>query len=160
MRETIQFNLNGKLVSLSVESERVLLWVVRCDLGLTGTKCGCEAGLCGACTVLVDNEAVRSCQVSVKDVKGKEVTTIEGLVTNGNLHPLQKSFITHNALQCGFCTSGMILNAYSLLSENPEPTTAEIVEGMDDNLCRCGSHTRIIKAIQSAAQEMRGAKKL
>jgi aerobic-type carbon monoxide dehydrogenase small subunit (CoxS/CutS family) len=96
----------------------------------------------------------------VKDVKGKEVTTIEGLVTNGNLHPLQKSFITHNALQCGFCTSGMILNAYSLLSENPEPTTAEIVEGMDDNLCRCGSHTRIIKAIQSAAQEMRGAKKL
>ncbi|MBW1824191.1 MAG: (2Fe-2S)-binding protein [Deltaproteobacteria bacterium] len=160
MKETIQFNLNGKPVSLSVESERVLLWVVRCDLGLTGTKCGCGAGLCGACTVLVDNEAVRSCQVSVKDVKGKEVTTIEGLVTNGNLHPLQKSFITHNALQCGFCTSGMILNAYSLLSENPEPTTAEIVEGMDDNLCRCGSHTRIIKAIQSAAQEMRGAKKL
>ena len=160
MKETIQFNLNGKPVSLSVESERVLLWVVRCDLGLTGTKCGCGAGRCGACTVLVDNEAVRSCQVSVKDVKGKEVTTIEGLVTNGNLHPLQKSFITHNALQCGFCTSGMILNAYSLLSENPEPTTAEIVEGMDDNLCRCGSHTRIIKAIQSAAQEMRGAKKL
>jgi carbon-monoxide dehydrogenase small subunit len=159
MRETIQFKLNEKPIRLTAEGERILLWVLRCDLGFTGTKCGCEAGLCGACTVLVNREAVRSCQLSVKDVKGKEVTTIEGLAKEGDLHPLQKAFIKHNALQCGFCTPGMILNAYSLLFKNPQPTFAEIVENMDDNLCRCGSHTRIIQAIQSVAQEMKGVKK-
>ncbi len=159
MRETIQFKLNEKPIHLTAEGERILLWVLRCDLGFTGTKCGCEAGLCGACTVLVNREAVRSCQLSVKDVKGKEVTTIEGLAKEGDLHPLQKAFIKHNALQCGFCTPGMILNAYSLLFKNPQPTFAEIVENMDDNLCRCGSHTRIIQAIQSVAQEMKGVKK-
>jgi aerobic-type carbon monoxide dehydrogenase small subunit (CoxS/CutS family) len=159
MRETIAFKLNEKPIRLTVEGERMLLWVLRCDLGLTGTKCGCEAGLCGACTVLVNREAVRSCQLSLKDVKGKEVTTIEGLAKGGDLHPLQKAFIKHNALQCGFCTPGMVLNAYSLLFKNPQPTFAEIVENMDDNLCRCGSHTRIIQAIQSVAQEMKGVKK-
>ena len=159
MRETIQFKLNEKPIRLTAEGERILLWVLRCDLGFTGTKCGCEAGLCGACTVLVNREAVRSCQLSVKDVKGKEVTTIEGLAKEGDLHPLQKAFIKHNALQCGFCTPGMILNAYGLLFKNPQPTFAEIVENMDDNLCRCGSHTRIIQAIQSVAQEMKGVKK-
>lgn len=160
MRETIRFKLNDKTIRLAVEGERMLLWILRCDLGLTGTKCGCEVGICGACTVIVNKEAIRSCQLSVKEVKGKEIVTIEGLTKNGNLHPLQKAFIKHNALQCGFCTPGMILNAYSLLLENPQPTYAEIVEGMDDNLCRCGSHTRIIPAIQTAAHEMKGVKKI
>ena len=160
MREPIQFKLNDKPIHLAVEGERMLLWILRCDLGLTGTKCGCEVGLCGACTVLVNKEAIRSCQLSAKEVKGKEVITIEGLAKNGDLHPLQKAFIKHDAIQCGFCTPGMILNAYSLLLENPQPTLAGIVESMDDNLCRCGTHTRVIQAIQTAAQEMKGAKKI
>jgi aerobic-type carbon monoxide dehydrogenase small subunit (CoxS/CutS family) len=107
----------------------------------------------------VNKEAIRSCQVPVKDVKGKEVITIEGLAKNGNLHPLQEAFMKHGALQCGFCTPGMILNAYSLLLKNPQPTRAEIIEGMDDSLCRCGAHTRIVQAIQTAAKEMRGVTK-
>jgi aerobic-type carbon monoxide dehydrogenase small subunit (CoxS/CutS family) len=159
MTETILFNLNGKSIRLTVDSERMLLWVLRTDLGLTGTKFGCGEGFCGACTVLVNLKAVRSCQFPLKNIKGKEVMTIEGLAKEGNLHPLQKAFIEHDALQCGFCTSGMILNAYSLLLENPRPTQQAIIQGMDENLCRCGSHTRIIQAIQAAAQEMKGAKK-
>ncbi len=156
MKQTIQFNLNGKPMKLSVDGDRMLLWVLRTDLELTGTKFGCGEGFCGACTVLVNSEAVRSCQTAVKEVQGKEVVTIEGLAKNGKLHPLQKAFIEHDALQCGFCTPGMILNAYSLLRENPQPTYAEIVEGMEDNLCRCGSHKRMIEAIQTAATEMKG----
>lgn len=159
MKETIQFRLNDKPVSVTVESERMLLWVLRSDLALTGTKYGCGVSFCGACTVLVNKEAIRSCQVPVKDVKGKEVITIEGLAKNGNLHLLQKAFMKHGALQCGFCTPGMILNAYSLLLKNPQPTRAEIIEGMDDNLCRCGAHTRIVQAIQAAAKEMKGVTK-
>jgi aerobic-type carbon monoxide dehydrogenase small subunit (CoxS/CutS family) len=131
----------------------MLLWVLRADLGLTGTKLGCGEGLCGACTVLVDNEPVRSCHLAVKDINGKEVTTIEGLAENGEPHPLQKAFMSHDALQCGFCTPGMIMNAYALLLKNPEPTRQEIIESMDGNLCRCGSYGRIIQAIQTAAQE-------
>jgi len=159
MINTIKFKLNGKPVELKVDGERRLLWVLRSDLGLTGTKYGCGEGICGACTVLINSKATRSCQVPVKEIKGKEVITIEGLVRDGKLHPLQKAFVDHNALQCGFCTSGMILNAYSLLLEKPKPTEAEIIEGMNDNLCRCGAHVRIIQAIQSAAQEMRGGRK-
>jgi carbon-monoxide dehydrogenase small subunit len=159
MKETIQFRLNDRPVSLTVESERMLLWVLRLDLALTGTKYGCGVSFCGACTVLVNKEAIRSCQVPVKDVKGKEVITIEGLAKNGNLHPLQEAFMKHGALQCGFCTPGMILNAYSLLLKNPQPTRAEIIEGMDDSLCRCGAHTRIVQAIQTAAKEMKGVTK-
>ena len=124
-------------------------------MGLTGTKYGCGKGMCGACTVLINQKAFRSCQVSVGEIKGKEIITIEGLRQNGQLHPLQKAFIEHNALQCGFCTPGMILNAYSLLIEKPRATEAEILRGMNDNLCRCGAHQRIIQAIQSAAREMR-----
>lgn len=160
MKETINFKLNDEPVSLNVDGDRMLLWVLRTDLGLTGTKYGCGQYLCGACTVIVDRNAVRSCIYPVKNVEGKEVITIEGLAKNGDIHPLQKAFIEHDALQCGFCTPGMILNAYSLLLENPQPTYAEIVEGMDDNLCRCGSHTRIIPAIQTAAHEMKGVKKI
>ncbi len=156
MIENISFKLNGKPVSLTVEGKRKLLWVLRTELGLTGTKYGCGVGLCGACTVLVDNRAVRSCRMSVKDVAEKEVTTIEGLAKNGKLHPLQQAFVRYDALQCGFCTPGMILNAYSLLLENPQASREEIIENMDYNLCRCGSHSRIIQAIQTAAKEMKG----
>ena len=156
--ENISFKLNGKPISLAVDSERKLLWVLRTDLGLMGTKYGCGAGLCGTCTVLVDNDAVRSCRFAVKNVKGKEVLTIEGLAKNGKLHPIQRAFIEHDALQCGFCTPGMILNAYGLLLKNSQPTRAEIIQNMDYNLCRCGSHQRIIQAIQSAAKEMKGVK--
>lgn len=158
MIENIQFRLNGRPVSLSVDGDRMLLLVLRYELGLTGTKFGCGQGFCGACTVLVNNEAVRSCQYPVKDINGKEVLTIEGLSKNGELHPLQKAFIEHDALQCGYCTSGMIINAYSLLRKNPNPTRKDIIDGMEGNLCRCGTYIRIIAAIQTAAKEMRGAK--
>jgi aerobic-type carbon monoxide dehydrogenase small subunit (CoxS/CutS family) len=146
-------------VELKGDEERRLLWVLRSDLGLTGTKYGCGEGICGACTVLINQKATRSCQVSVKEIRGKEVITIEGLAKNGRLHPLQKAFMEENAFQCGYCTSGMILNAYGLLLEKPNPTEAEIIQGMDDNLCRCGAHLRIIQAIQTAAKEMRGGRK-
>jgi aerobic-type carbon monoxide dehydrogenase small subunit (CoxS/CutS family) len=159
MRETINFKLNDKPVSLRVDGERMLLWVLRSELNLTGTKFGCGEGFCGACTVLVNKKAVRSCQFPLKDVKGKEVITIEGLAKNGNLHPLQKAFIKHDALQCGFCTPGMILNAYSLLLNNPRPTSKEILQGMEDNLCRCGAYARIVEAIKTAAKEMKGEEK-
>jgi aerobic-type carbon monoxide dehydrogenase small subunit (CoxS/CutS family) len=132
----------------------MLLWVLRSDLGLTGTKYGCGESHCGACTVLVDGEAERSCQVPVKEVRGRDVTTIEGLAKDGELHPLQEAFMDRDALQCGYCTPGMILSAYALLQGNPRPSTSDIVEAMDGNLCRCGAHKRIIEAIQFAAAEM------
>ncbi|MGA2137590.1 MAG: (2Fe-2S)-binding protein [Verrucomicrobiia bacterium] len=158
MEEAVQFKLNGKPTTLTVDSERKLLWVLRTDLGLTGTKYGCGESFCGACTVLVNNEAMRSCQTSVKAVQGKEVVTIEGLAKNGTLHPLQKAFMEHDALQCGYCTSGMIMNAYAFLRKNLRPSVPQIVKEMDDNLCRCGAHNRIIQAIQAAAKEMEGGK--
>jgi aerobic-type carbon monoxide dehydrogenase small subunit (CoxS/CutS family) len=156
MTETIQFTLNGKPVKLTVDSDRMLLWVLRTDLELTGTKYGCGESLCGACTVVVDNIAVRSCQTAVKDVQGREVITIEGLMKDGKLHPLQKAFADHDALQCGYCTPGMIMNAYSVLRKHPKPSASDIMEGMNDNLCRCGAHSRILQAIQSAAKELEG----
>ena len=156
MIEQIQFKLNGKPIKLTIDSERKLLWVLRTDLGLTGTKYGCGESFCGACTVLVNQEAVRSCQTAVKEIQGKEVVTIEGLAINNKLHPLQKAFTEHDAMQCGYCTPGMILNAYSFLKKNPNPSEREIIEKMNDNLCRCGAHDRIIKAIRSAAKEMKG----
>ena len=158
MNETISFKLNGKSVSLNTDSERALLWVLRTDLGMTGTKYGCGKTYCGACTVIVDDRAVRSCALPVRSVKGKEVITIEGLANNGELHPIQEAFVKHDALQCGFCTPGMILNAYGLLLRNPQPTKEEIIQGMENNLCRCGVHTRIIRAIQSAAELMKEGK--
>lgn len=158
MNETIHFKLNGKPVRLTGDRERMLLWALRTDLSLTGAKYGCGEGYCGACTVLIDKEAVRSCQFPLKDVEGKEILTIEGLAKNGDLHPLQKAFIEHDALQCGFCTPGMILNAYSLLLKNPQPSRQEIIQGMEENLCRCGSYQRIVQAIQTAAKERKGRK--
>lgn len=149
MKETITFQLNGKPVRLEVDGNRMLLWVLRTDLGLTGTKFGCGLSLCGACTVVVGKEAVRSCQLPIRDVRGKEVLTIEGLAKNGKLHPLQKAFADLGAFQCGFCTPGMIMTAYALLLKNPRPTREQIIAGMDNNLCRCAAHWRIVQAIES-----------
>lgn len=156
MEETVQFILNGKAVSLSCDSDRMLLWVLRTDLALTGTKYGCGEGICGSCTVLIDGESVRSCQASMKTLSGKHVTTIEGLAKGTALHPLQKAFIEHDALQCGYCTSGMIMTAAGYLARHPHPTHEEIVAGMDDNLCRCGAHKRIVEAVETAAKVMKG----
>jgi len=156
MKENIQFILNGKKTNVSVDGERFLLSVLRKEFGLTGTKYGCGEGHCGSCTVLINNKAVRSCHTTIEEVKGKEVVTIEGFAKGKNFHPLQKAFIKHEAIQCGFCTPGMVLTAYSLLKENLKPTESEIIYAMDDNLCRCGSYKRIIQAIQTAAKEMRG----
>jgi aerobic-type carbon monoxide dehydrogenase small subunit (CoxS/CutS family) len=155
MTETINFKLNGKSTTLNVDGVRLLLWVLRTDLGLTGTKFGCGESLCGACTVVINNEAVRSCQLQVREVRDKTVVTIEGLSGNGKLHPLQEAFMDLGALQCGFCTSGMIMNAYGLLLKIPKPTRDQIVAGMEDNLCRCAAHVRIIQAIESASKSMR-----
>lgn len=156
MPETISFQLNDQPVRVSVAPDRTLLWVLRTDLALTGPKYGCGIAQCGACTVLVDEKAVRSCSVTVGSVAGKKVTTIEGLARGGKLHPLQEAFMEHDALQCGFCTPGMILTAYSFLRTNPSPTREQIVAGMDSNLCRCGAHPRIVDAIASAATAMKG----
>jgi aerobic-type carbon monoxide dehydrogenase small subunit (CoxS/CutS family) len=156
MEQAIQFTLNGKPVRISTDGDRKLLWVLRSDLGLTGPKFGCGEAYCGACTVLVDGEPVRSCSVPVKDVQGMNVVTIEGLAQNGTLHPVQKAFMEHDALQCGFCTPGMILQAVALLRKNPKPSRAEIIKSMEQNLCRCGAHTRIVSAIESAAGSISG----
>ena len=147
----IAFTLNGKPVTVDTDGDRKLLWVLRGELGLTGTKFGCGESLCGACTIVVDREPVRSCQVAMSDVRGKDVVTIEGLEKDGRLHPLQEQFADRGALQCGFCTSGMIMNAYGLLLKNPKPTRDQIVAGMDDNLCRCAAHVRILEAIEAVA---------
>jgi aerobic-type carbon monoxide dehydrogenase small subunit (CoxS/CutS family) len=158
MQQAIQFTLNHRPVRVTADAERMLLWVLRSDLGLTGPKCGCNQGYCGACTVLLGGEPVRSCQVALKDVEGKEVVTIEGLAQNGTLHPVQKAFIEHDALQCGFCTPGMIVQAAGLLRKNPKPSRAQILEAMEHNLCRCGAHVRIVAAIESAALSAGGGK--
>jgi len=158
MEESISFKLNGKTVSVATDPDRMLLWVLRTDLGLTGTKYGCGEGQCGACTVMLGDRAVRSCIIPMGLVKGKEVTTIEGLADNGKLHPIQEAFVKHDALQCGFCTPGMILNAYGLLLKNPQPSRQDIIDGMENNLCRCAAHIRIIRAVQDAAQQMKGAR--
>ena len=155
---SIYFTVNGKPINLNVDGERMLLWVLRTDLAMTEAKYGCGEGLCGACTVLVNQQAVQACQTAVREVEGAEVITIEGLAPNGKLHPLQQAFVRHDALQCGFCTPGMILKAYSFLAENPRPSQDEIIAAMDDNLCRCGSHVRIVQAVQTAANLMKGGK--
>lgn len=156
--ETIRFFLNEKPVQIAVNKDRMLLWVLRTELGLTGAKYGCGEGFCGACTVLVDNEPVRSCQTPMKEINGKSVLTIEGLAKNGTLHPVQQAFIDHDALQCGFCTPGIILTAYSLLLKNAKPSKKDVIQTLDDNLCRCGAHTRMLDAVQSAAERMRSGR--
>ena len=152
MKRAIRFRLNGKPVTLNTEDDRTLLWVLRGDLELTGTKYGCGEGICGACTVAIDGEAVRSCQTTLAAVDGKNLVTIEGLEKDGRLHPLQQAFIDHGALQCGFCTSGMIMNAYVMLQKDKKPSLGAINDAMDDNLCRCGAHQRIVAAIQEVSK--------
>ena len=145
------FTLNGVVRTLTTDPNRRLLWVIRDDLGLTGTKFGCGIAACGACTVLVDGQAVRSCTTSLQSVAGKRVTTIEGLAAGDRLRPIQQAFIDHAGYQCGYCTSGMIVGAQALLNANPNPTRAQIVEGLEGHLCRCGAHVRIIAAVAAAA---------
>ncbi|MFC1500215.1 (2Fe-2S)-binding protein [Candidatus Zixiibacteriota bacterium] len=154
MRESIEFTLNGRTVTLDTDGERTLLWVLRIDMELTGTKYGCDIGLCGSCTVLVDGRAERSCALPVRAVQGKEVMTIEGMAQGETLHPLQEEFAERGALQCGYCTPGMIMSAAGLLHDNPGPTRDEIVEGVEGNLCRCSAYKRIIEAIEAASKRM------
>jgi aerobic-type carbon monoxide dehydrogenase small subunit (CoxS/CutS family) len=154
MRETIRFRLNGRDTTLETEGTRMLLWVLRDDLELTGAKYGCGIAECGACTVLVNGEAVRSCLFPVSQIQGAEVLTIEGLASGDDLHPLQEEFADRGGLQCGYCTPGMIMEAYGLLQKNPNPTRAEIVSGMNGNLCRCAAHKRIVEAIEAAAARL------
>ncbi len=153
MAKTVKFKLNGKPVALSTDPNRTLLWVLRTDLELTGTKHGCGEGTCGSCTVVVDGQAVRSCQASLGSVNGKDVVTVEGLERDGKLHPLQEAFVEHGALQCGYCTPGMLMNAYALLRRQPRPTREVIASAMEGHLCRCGAHQRILAAIESAARK-------
>jgi aerobic-type carbon monoxide dehydrogenase small subunit (CoxS/CutS family) len=155
MERSVSFSLNGKATSVKTDDERMLLWVLRSDLGLTGTKFGCGEGVCGACTVVVGREALRSCVTPLKDVAGKKVLTIDGLGSE-HLHAIQQAFLEHSAFQCGFCTPGMIMNAHALLQKTPKPTREQIVAAMDNNLCRCGAHPRIVSAIEQAAGAGKG----
>jgi aerobic-type carbon monoxide dehydrogenase small subunit (CoxS/CutS family) len=154
MRETIRFRLNGRDTTLETDGTRSLLWVLRTDLGLTGAKYGCGIAECGACTVLVNGDPVQSCLYPVSQLQNADVLTIEGLAQGDDLHPLQEEFAERGAFQCGYCTPGMILEAYSLLTKNPRPTRSQILSGMDGNLCRCGAHKRIVEAIEAAAARL------
>ena len=148
-KQEIQLEINGNTYSISVLPQRTLLEVLREDLGLIGTKEGCSEGECGVCTVLLDGFPVRSCLLLVVDVRGRKITTIEGLSKNGRLHPIQTAFIEQGAIQCGFCTPGMILSAKALLDEKPSPTEEEIRTGLSGNLCRCTGYVKIFKAVQA-----------
>lgn len=148
----VSFNLNGRPVSVDAKPDTPLLWVIRDQIGLTGTKYGCGAGLCGACTIHINGEALRSCQTLVSDVAGKSVTTIEGLSPDSS-HPLQKAWVQLEVPQCGYCQSGQIMKAAELLAKTPKPSREQIVEHMDGNICRCGTYHNIIAAIQLASKE-------
>ena len=150
MRQTIELQVNGRRHRISVEPKRSLLNVLRDELDLTGTKYGCGEAQCGACTVLIDGDESRSCVIPVERVAGKQITTIEGLEKNGRLHPVQEAFLKADAMQCAYCTSGMILSAVALLAEQKSPTRDQIIEHMTRNICRCGIYERIIAAIQIA----------
>lgn len=154
MEADIRLTVNGKDVTVHTDPGRLLLDVLREDLDLRGTKYGCGEARCGACSVLVDDERVFSCHTAVSAVEGKRILTIEGLSSNGGLHPVQQAFLDENAFQCGYCTPGMILTAVALLKRKPHPTDADIIDGMDGNLCRCCSYPKIIKAIRRAAVGM------
>jgi|SRR5579883_595517 len=154
-----ELHVNGAVKSLNADGARTLLSVLRDDLCLTGAKYGCGEAHCGACTVLLDGRAVRSCSTRADAATGKKVSTIEGLATGDKLHAIQEAFLTVGAMQCGYCTPGMIMSALALLTKNPEPTRDEIIEGMDGNICRCGTYNRIIAAIELAAKSMKGGGK-
>jgi len=152
IHSVIDFTLNAQPVHLTTDANRKLLWVLRTDLGLTGTKYGCGEGYCGACTVIVEGKALRSCQTPLSAIVGKDVVTIEGLGPGADLHPLQQAFIQHGGFQCGFCTAGMLLTAAVLLRGSPESSREAVVSAMENNLCRCGAHSRIIAAILSVSK--------
>ena len=151
MARITTLNVNGKKMTVDVDSTVSLLSVLRNDLNLTGSKYGCGEGQCGACTVLLDAQPIRSCTTQVGRAAGKQIVTIEGLEKDGKLHPLQEAFIKADAMQCAYCTSGMIMSASALLSKNPKPSKDDIVSGMNGNICRCGTYQRIIEAIQIAS---------
>lgn len=151
--ETITFTLNGQAASLDIEPDTPLLWVLRDELAMNGTRFGCGMGLCGACTVHLDGSPVRSCSMPISAVAGRSVTTIEGLSANGD-HPLQKAWVAENAPQCGYCQSGQIMSAAALLANKPNPTDDDINAYMSGNICRCGTYPRIRKAIKRAAADM------
>ncbi len=152
MKQLIELKVNGELYEVAIKPWRTLLDVLREDLGLTGTKKSCDSGDCGACTVIMNGKLVVSCLVLAVEAQGKDIFTIEGLAKNGQLHPLQQAFIEHGAIQCGFCTPGMLLSAKALLDRNPRPTEAEVREGISGNLCRCTGYTKIVEAILAVAQ--------
>jgi aerobic-type carbon monoxide dehydrogenase small subunit (CoxS/CutS family) len=154
MSKVTQLNVNGKSVQIAVEGERSLLSVLRDDLDLTGSKYGCGEGQCGACTVLLDGVPTRSCVTSVGSVGRKKVATIESLEQNGRLHPLQEAFLKMDAMQCAYCTSGMIMASFALLQKKPNPSEDEIVRAMNGNICRCGTYQRIIAAIKEGAKAL------
>jgi aerobic-type carbon monoxide dehydrogenase small subunit (CoxS/CutS family) len=154
----IAFTLNGVAKTVTVDEDRTLLWVLRDDLGMTGTKYGCGSMFCGACTVLLDGREIRSCVTPMKNVAGKKVVTVEGLAQGDKLTPVQEAFVEHVGFQCGYCTSGMVVAATALLSANPKPTREQIVQGMERHLCRCAAHQRIIAAVEAAATKMAGGR--
>lgn len=155
MEATVKLSVNGVPRTVTTEQRRRLLDVLREEFGLTGSRFGCGEGQCGACTVLIDGKASRSCITPISAVEGTSVTTIEGLVQNGSLHPVQEAFIEHNAMQCGYCTSGMILTTVALLDRNPNPSASEIVAAMNGNLCRCNGYPKILAAVREAARKLR-----
>ena len=155
---TVKFTLNGNDTKITASASMTLLELLREELGLTGTKCGCGKGECGACTVLLDGSPVNSCLVIVPQVEGRVVETIENLEKDDSLHPIQESFIEEGAVQCGYCTPGMIMSAKALLDKNPEPSVEQIKEGLSGNLCRCTGYKKIIEAVKSAAVKMMNKK--
>ena len=156
MQRISEVHVNGNKLRIDADADRSLLSVLRDDLDLTGSKYGCGEGQCGACTVLIDGQATRSCITKLSAVSGKKITTIEGLERNGRLHPVQEAFLEAEALQCGYCTPGMIVSACALLSTNSNPTEQEIIRFMEGNICRCGTYPRIVTAIRKAAQTIKG----
>lgn len=155
MEMTIRLTVNGEERTVTTDAERPLLDVLREDLGLTGTKYGCGEGRCGACSVLMDGERVPSCTTPISQADGKSIRTIEGLSEGDSLHPIQEAFLEAGAMQCGYCTSGMVIAATALLERNPNPTDEEIVTEMNTNLCRCNGYTKILQAVRRAAEKMR-----
>jgi aerobic-type carbon monoxide dehydrogenase small subunit (CoxS/CutS family) len=158
MKTTLQFTLNGKPRSVSTESRRTLLDVLREDLDLTGTKYGCGEGQCRACTVLIDGNPVRSCLTEITEVADRKVETIEGLASDGNLHPVQQAFVAEGAMQCGYCVPGMVLTTVALLKRNPSPSRGQIIDALTGNICRCCGYVNILKAAERAAQSLKEAK--
>jgi carbon-monoxide dehydrogenase small subunit len=157
MKHTISLEVNGLMHRLEVPARRLLIDVIREDLGLTGTKRGCESSICGICTLLVDGRSVHACCVFAVQVNGKRIATIEGLSQGGRLHPVQQAFVDHLGYQCGFCTPGMIMSSVALLGENADPTDEQIRLGLTGNVCRCTGYVKIIKSVQAAAAVMRAA---